>query len=113
MKLIAVALALAAVAFTLAPQKVDQMDRHIRHAISHLPKATTMTIEYREIKGLAGQFQWHIGDTQWWVRLHHGGESPMRSLDKKKKYRVTGIIVDQNYGVIEVWLQTLGEVPAK
>jgi hypothetical protein len=74
------------------------------------PREAQLLISYREIVGLQGQFQWHIGDTHWWVRLHGTPAEyfDMDKLDKTKTYRVTGIVVDQNYGVIEVWTSRLG-----
>ena len=80
--------------------------------LAHKGTATysEMTISYREIEGLRGQSQWHIGDTHWWVRLHDGTGEAMERLDKTKTYKVTGFVLDQHYGVIQVWYDSLASV---
>lgn len=111
MRLVLLAIfAVVLTAVAIAWQEDEAMDKKIRHAFQNLPKATEMVIRYHEIRGLQSQYQWHIDGTMWWVRLHRHDGPMMKQLDKKKKYRVKGIIVDQNYGVIEVWLQQYAEV---
>lgn len=82
----------------------------VEQSLWNLPREARMLISYREIGSLAGQFQWHIGDTHWWVRLHGvpAEHFDMDRLDKSKTYRVTGIVLQQNYGVVEVWTRQLG-----
>jgi hypothetical protein len=94
---------------TAAKQKLFRLvtQEDVARAWKSAPVNAEMLISYHEIAGLAGQFQWHIGDTQWWVRLHGATGQEMAQLDKSKSYRVTGVVLDQNYGVIEVWLNSL------
>ena len=87
---------------------VTQQD--VERAYQSAPVTAEMVISYREIAGAAGQYQWHIGDTAWWVRLHGATGQEMAQLDKSKTYRVTGIVLDQNYGVIEVWSKSLASI---
>jgi hypothetical protein len=84
---------------------VTQQD--VERAWQSAPVNAEMVISYREIAGLEGRYQWHIGDTAWWVRLHGATGQEMAQLDETKTYRVTGFVLDQNYGVIEVWLKSL------
>jgi hypothetical protein len=80
--------------------------------LAHKGTATyaEMTISYHEIVGLNGQYQWHIGDTHWWIRLHDGTGEAMNRLDKSKTYKVTGFVLDQHYGVIQVWYDSLASI---
>ena len=99
-------------ALAAAPQAPDgdQERARIEALLQNAPKATVRVIEYRPIRGLEHTSQWHIGDSPWWVRLHHAGGFSMSSLDKAKRYRVTGVVLEQNYGVVEVWLERYSEV---
>jgi hypothetical protein len=72
------------------------------------PVLAEFTISYHEIVGLKGQHQWHIGDSSWWVRLHM--PTTTVELDKSKRYRVVGHVMEQNYGVVEVWLKKLSSL---
>jgi hypothetical protein len=84
----------------------------VAKAFTSSPRIYEFTMSYHPIKGLENQSQWHIGDTQWWVRLH-GTPSEyydVDKLDKTKTYRVVGVVMEQNYGVIEVWVKQLGVV---
>jgi len=87
---------------------VTQQD--VERAWQSAPVNAEMVISYREIAGAAGQYQWHIGDTAWWVRLHGATGQEMAQLDKSKTYRVTGFVLDQNYGVVEVWPKSLAPI---
>lgn len=82
----------------------------VEQLLRNRPREARMLISYREIEGLADQFQWHIADTSWWVRLHGvpAEHFDMDRLDRSRTYRVTGIVLEQNYGVVEVWTQQLG-----
>ncbi|MEX2244896.1 MAG: hypothetical protein WD716_13760 [Fimbriimonadaceae bacterium] len=94
---------------TVGKQKIFRLvtQQDVERAWQSAPVNAEMQISYREIAGAAGQYQWHIGDTAWWVRLHGATGQEMAQLDKSKTYRVTGVVLDQNFGVIEVWLKSL------
>jgi hypothetical protein len=84
----------------------------VAKAFTSSPRMYEFTMSYHPIKGLENQSQWHIGDTHWWVRLH-GTPSEyydVDKLDKTKTYRVVGVVMEQNYGVIEVWVKQFGAV---
>jgi len=105
LKLVILMLLLSAVCFNAYSQETNHVDQHIRDMMNdrfQKPVREEFVIEWREIKGLDGQFQWHISDTHWWVRLHPA-RWEMDKLDKKSKYKVDGVALQQNYGVIEIW----------
>lgn len=84
----------------------------VSKAFTSSQRTYEFTMSYHPIKGLENQSQWHIGDTHWWVRLH-GTPSEyydVDKLDKTKTYRVVGVVMEQNYGVIEVWVKQFGAV---
>ena len=82
------------------------LDEAIREtAMKRKPAVMDLTIGYHEIRGLEGQFRWHILDTRWWVALHNTGVT----LDKTKQYEVHGVVLDQVYGTINVWVYRLNE----
>lgn len=66
-----------------------------------------MVIEYRPIQHLEDQSSWHIGDSRWWVRLQPVDIYPMAKLEKNKKYKVTGVVLNQGYGCVNVWVKKL------
>jgi hypothetical protein len=82
----------------------------VSRAIQSTPCLVEAVLEHREIRGLPGQFQWHVGDTRWWVRLHGSPAADLSTLDRAKAYRATGYAMEQNYGVVEIWLTSLGAV---
>jgi hypothetical protein len=92
-----------------APRFLVSTDDVGRAIAARLPLSEFL-MTYREIVGLEGQFQWHIGDSQWWVRLHGVPAEyfDMAKLDTSKTYRVAGNVLEQNYGVVEVWVHRIG-----
>jgi hypothetical protein len=88
-------------------KRIEQDNRKVAEVLKRLPKPTEFDIEYRPIRGLEGQSSWHIGASHWWVRLHMSHDQfDLDDLDKTKRYRIKGIVLEQNYGVVEVWLHT-------
>lgn len=93
-------------------KRIEEDNKRVAGMLKRLPKPTEVTIEYRPIRGLEGQSNWHIGASHWWVRLHMSHDQiGLDDLDKTKRYRVKGIVLEQNYGVVEIWLQSYSEVP--
>jgi hypothetical protein len=71
--------------------------------MNRTPMVLDLPIAWQEIKGLNGSWQWHILGTKYWVRLHpspYGGDT----LDKDRRYLVHGVALQQDYGVISVWV---------
>jgi hypothetical protein len=92
-------------------KQIEAADKKVAAMLRNAPKPVDLDIEYRPIRGMEDQSQWHIGASHWWVRLHHStGTITTTNLDKKKKYRVTGVVLEQNYGTVEVWLDHYREI---
>ena len=65
----------------------------INELLNKAPQPIDLEIEYREIIGLANsQYQWHIGQSHFWIRLHPKELYDIEKLDKKKKYIVSGVV---------------------
>jgi hypothetical protein len=69
------------------------------------PVLLDMTIGWHKIKGAESESEWYILDTRWWVRLHNAHMTP----DKTKQYEIHGVALEQNYGVIDVWVYDIKE----
>ena len=83
----------------------------ITELLDKAPQPVDLEIEYREIIGLASiQYQWYIGQSAFWVRLHPQELYDIEKLDKKKKYIVSGVVLDQNYGMVDVWVRSVKEI---
>lgn len=96
---------------TLSYSEVHPDTRRIEELLNDLPEPVDLEIEYREIVGLVNpQYRWHIGQSPYWIRLHPKELYDIEKLDKKKKYNVTGVVLQENYGVIEVWVHWIKEV---
>lgn len=79
--------------------------------LANPPKPVTLEIEYREVLGLAApHYEWHIAGTGYWVRLYPEGSYGVARLDKSKKYKVLGIVLEQNYGAVAIWVKNLSEI---
>lgn len=106
MRALALSVLLAGLACpALAPVSQFSTDGKVRDLLAHLPRTTDLVIGYHPIKGMEGQSAWHILDTHWRVKLHETtGLHGLDSFDKAKKYRVTGIVLEQDYGVVQVWV---------
>ena len=83
-------------------QQID-LSEMINRVVKQEAQLATFTIKYKEIKGLKGSFQWHLNDTSWWVKLHPDRYS-LEGLDKDKTYQVRGVMLEMNYGLIDVWV---------
>ena len=83
----------------------DSWRERVDELFTHLPPPTRLRIEHRAILGLQDRSQWYIGDTLFGIRLHPEGRFDLEGLDTDKIYEVTGIVVEQNYGIVEVWVQ--------
>ena len=79
--------------------------QHISSLLNEPPKSTVLEIEYHEIVGLLGHVQWHISNTPYWIRLHPVENYDIEKLNKEMKYKVIGVVLEQNYGVVEVWVR--------
>ncbi len=98
----------------LSLAEVHPDTKMINELLDKAPQPVDLEIEYREIVGLANsQYQWHIGQSPFWIRLHPKELYDIEKLDKKKKYIVSGIVLEQNYGMVEVWVHSLGEIEKK
>ena len=82
----------------------------VNELLNNLPKQTDLQIEYREIVGLNGPYAWHIGKSSFWIRLHPKEKYDIEKFDKTKKYQIKGIILEQNYGMIDMWVTTIEEI---
>ena len=84
--------------------------QRISELLKHLPQTVELEIDYRPIVGLASpQSEWYIGQSVFWVRLHPKERYAVEKLDKTKKYNVTGVILEQNYGMVDVWVKSITE----
>jgi hypothetical protein len=83
----------------------------LEHVRKGKPQTATFVIAWKEVEGIKGSFQWTIEGTKFcWVKLYP--ENSVRKngdLDKKKKYRIDGVLLEQWYGVYQVWVYDLKE----
>jgi hypothetical protein len=103
MKFLALASALAGTLLLSGNQEQDR----IANILKSPPKTTTMTISYHPIAHLENQSRWHIGDSRWWVRLQPVDIYSMKNLETRRRYKVTGVVLDQGYGCVNVWVKKL------
>ncbi len=95
---------------TLAYGQVHPETERISKLLRHLPQTVELEIEYRPIRGLVNpQSEWYIGESAFWVRLYPKETYDIEKLDKTKRYNVTGIILEEQYGVVNVWVKSLAE----
>ncbi len=84
-----------------------RLDRQLREAaLRRKPAIFDLPIGWQENRSPGGESAWHILGTIWRVRLHpeaHG----LERLDKESQFEVHGLVLDQNYGVIDVWVYEL------
>lgn len=78
--------------------------------LADVSKSASLEIEYRKISGLSDRYQWHIGDSFYGIRFQPRERYDINKLDKKKKYEVKCIVLEQNYGVIDVWVKEIKEI---
>lgn len=103
MKFFAIA---AAIAASMSIQVTPEHER-ITKILQAPPKNDVITINYRPVANLENVSNWHIKDSKWWVRLQPVDIYKSGDLDKKRKYKVTGVILDQAYGCVNVWVKKL------
>jgi hypothetical protein len=69
------------------------------------PQRLTVKIEWRKFDGSSDNSDWHLSDTEWWVRLHPDiNGDPMNRLDKNKKYVIDGVLLEEGYNAVHVWV---------
>ncbi|MBC8066155.1 MAG: hypothetical protein H7Y17_15085 [Chlorobia bacterium] len=103
MKTIALAIGLV----MAAGSQLSPEHKRIEKLLQTPPNSTEIIIEHRPIANLERVKSWHIGDSKWWIRLQPADIYRMRELDVKRKYKVTGVVLEQNYGAIEFWVKRL------
>lgn len=82
-----------------------QEHERITKILQNPPKNDVITIEYRPVANLDKVSSWHIKDTKWWVRLQPADVYRPSELDKKRKYKVTGVVLDHAYGCVNIWVK--------
>jgi hypothetical protein len=101
---------IALAAATLVYAAVHPDTERINKLLDNLPKPETFDIQYKQIVGSQGtQRQWHMGESPFWIRLHPKEKYDIDKLNKDKKYQVKGIILEQNYGVVDFWVREIKE----
>ena len=81
--------------------------KRIETALSTRQPSQEYRLIHRPIKGLTNRSAWHIGDSMYWVRLQPEARYPETRLDTEKIYRVKGWVLEQNYGTIDIWVESL------
>jgi hypothetical protein len=95
----------------VAPRPLVTQD-DVERAIQARPSVCEFLIAYRKVSGDEGQYKWQIGETAWRVRLYGVPAEyfDLAKLDTSKTYRVAGYVLEQNFGVVEVWVRQMGPV---
>ena len=68
-----------------------------------------ITAAWSEQELESGYKGWHFEGSRLGVRLYPEPYK-LESLDQKKKYRVDGVLLQQDYGVFSVWVYELSEL---
>ena len=82
-------------------------DARITRLLEAVPAPENFRLVYQEIDGLQGSFQWHIKGSGFWVRLQPAEIYPMDKLDRNAEYDLSGIVLDQAYNSINIWVKKL------
>jgi hypothetical protein len=79
------------------------------------PQTATFVIAWKAVEGIKGSYNWTIEGTKFrWVKLYPDNRALKdAALDKKKKYRINGVLLEQWYGVYQVWVYDMEEVKAQ
>lgn len=79
----------------------------INQMLENVAPPENFTLAYQEVRGLQGSFQWYIKGSSWWVRLHPVDIYPMDKLEQNTEYNLSGIVLDQAYGTVNIWVKHL------
>jgi hypothetical protein len=79
------------------------------------PQTATFVIAWKEVEGIKDSFRWTIEGTRFcWVNLYPDNRAlKSNPLDKKKKYRIHGVLLEQWYGTYQVWVYDMEEAKAE
>ena len=90
--------------------EVSEETKRISALLDQAPPSNTFEIEYRKV-GLSGStYLWHLKDSSFWVDLYPHNLYPMNKLDQSQRYRVEGVILDQDYGVVHIWARKVERI---
>lgn len=97
--------AIAAVILTSSSTQLTPEHERIAAILKSPPKTQVVTIEYRDIEPKGSHINWYIKDTKWRARLHPIDIYDSKKLLRKDEYKITGIILDQGYGTVNIWVK--------
>lgn len=99
--------AIAAAVVALSSTQLTPEHERIAKILQTPPKTQVVTIEYREGEPKDNVIHWYIKDTKWRARLHPADIYDSKLVRKDKEYKVTGVILDQGYGRVNIWVKKL------
>lgn len=75
------------------------------------PQVASFVIAWKKVEGLQGDTHfWTIEGTRAWVKLYPEARAIKdEHMDRKKRYRVEGVLLEQWYGVYQVWVYEISE----